>query len=286
MTTSPASPPHRPALDGVRGLAALGVLAFHVWLYRDNRAHGARHALVDHLLFSANVGLIAFFVLSGFLLSRAYARAAVRRTPLPGAALYARRRIARIVPAYYACGLGCFVLYSTAGPDNILPKASELPAFAVFAQNYSLNTLMQLNPVLWTLSVEAAFYVALPLIALLAVRLRFRGHVLLVLALIAASAAFVVADQTLLDSEIPGKTLPAWIGVFAVGMLAALVIERRNRPLTRFSSAMCMLLGLAMVLLRAAWTESPVLVDPVLRNALLPLLSAAGFALVVAAAAE
>jgi peptidoglycan/LPS O-acetylase OafA/YrhL len=49
---------------------------------------------------------------------------------------------------------------------------------------------------------------------------------------------------------------------------------------------MCMLLGVAIVILRAAWTESPVLPDPVLRGALLAPLSAAGFALVVAAAAE
>src|SRR5436189_236662 len=83
----------RAALDGVRGLAALGVLVFHVWLYRDNRHHGARHALLDHLLFSANAGLIAFFVLSGFLLYRPYARGHG-----PRAGEYARRRIARIVP--------------------------------------------------------------------------------------------------------------------------------------------------------------------------------------------
>jgi peptidoglycan/LPS O-acetylase OafA/YrhL len=276
MSSQPASQHHRAALDGVRGLAALGVLVFHVWLYRDNRHHGARHALLDHLLFSANAGLIAFFVLSGFLLYRPYVRGAA-----PGAGQYARRRIARIVPAYYACGLGCFFLYSTVGPDSILPHARELPAFALFAQNYSLSTLMQLNPVLWTLSVEAAFYVALPLIAFAA-----RGRAPVLLVLVAGGIAFNVLDQTTFHSEIPGKTLPAYIGVFAIGMLAALALEGRNRPLTRSSSAMCILLGAAIVILRAAWTESPVLPDPVLRGSLLAPLSAVGFALVIAAAAE
>jgi catechol 2,3-dioxygenase-like lactoylglutathione lyase family enzyme len=38
------------------------VLAFHVWLYRPDRPHGARSALIDHVLFSANLGLVAFFV--------------------------------------------------------------------------------------------------------------------------------------------------------------------------------------------------------------------------------
>jgi peptidoglycan/LPS O-acetylase OafA/YrhL len=281
MSTPPQPPPHRAAIDGVRGLAALGVLVFHVWLYRDNRHHGARHALVDHLLFSLNVGLILFFVLSGFLLYRAYARAAVQGTGLPSTTDYARRRIKRIVPAYYACGLGCVALYATIGPDDILPAVRELPAFAVFAQNYSLNTLMQLNPVLWTLSVEAAFYVALPLIAWAA-----RGRASFLLALVAVGIGFNVLDQTVFNSEIPGKTLPAYIGIFAIGMLAALALERRNTSLTPASTWMCMLLGVAIVILRAAWTESPVLFDPLLRSAALAPLSALGFGLVIAAAAE
>ena len=286
MPPPASSPQHRAAIDGVRGLAALGVLGFHVWLYRDNRPHGARHALHDHVLFSLNVGLILFFVLSGFLLYRAYARAIVRRDTLPTTGGYARRRIARIVPAYYACGLGCFALYAAVGPTGIQPELHELPAFAVFAQNYSLDTLMQLNPVLWTLSVEAAFYVALPLIALAATRLGTKGHVALLLGLVAFGIGFNVLDQTVFTGEIPGKTLPEWIGIFAIGMLAALALERRNTSLTRSSTAICMLLGFAIVILRAVWTESPVLPDPVLRGALLAPLSAVGFALVIAAAAD
>src|SRR5439155_6609252 len=128
---------------------------------------------------------------------------------------------------------------------------------------------------------EAAFYVALPLIAFAA-----RGRAPLLLGLVAVGVGFNVLDQTVFDSEIPGKTLPAYIGVFAIGMLAALALERRNKPLTRSSSAMCILLGVAIVILRAAWTESPVFPDPVLRGALLAPVSAIGFALVIAVAAE
>src|ERR1043165_1958360 len=113
-----------------------------------------------------------------------------------------------------------------------------------------------------------------------------KGRVALLLALVAFGIAFTVLDQTVFTGEIPGKTLPEWIGIFAIGMLAALALERRNTSLTRSSTAICMLLGFAIVILRAAWTESPVLVDPVLRGALLAPVSAVGFALVIAAAAE
>src|SRR3954469_5595023 len=105
MSTPPSDSQHRAALDGVRGLAALGVLVFYVWLYRDNRHHGARHALLDHLLFSANAGLCPFFVLWVFLLSRLGGGPRMRRPRARRTGEYARRRIARIVPAYYTCGL-------------------------------------------------------------------------------------------------------------------------------------------------------------------------------------
>jgi peptidoglycan/LPS O-acetylase OafA/YrhL len=283
MSATP--PPHRAAIDGVRGLAALGVLAFHVWLYRADRPHGQRSALIDHVLFSANLGLILFFVLSGFLLYRAYARAALANTAPPRAVDYARKRIARIVPAYYACGIGCVALYATVGPDDILPSAKELPAFAVFAQNYSLKTLMQLNPVLWTLSVEAAFYVALPLIAAMAARLAFGAHALALAGLVAVGTGFNMLVHELRLGEVAGKTLPMYIGVFAVGMLAALLVERRNKSLTAVFTSVCILLGLAMVILRAAWNESS-FGDPLMRAALLAPLSAIGFALVIAAASD
>ena len=101
-------------------------------------------------------------MLSGFLLYRGYARAALVTAEPPRLAGYVRRRAARIVPAYYVCVVGCIALYLAFGPTRILPPAHQWPAFLVFAQNYSLDTLMQINPVFWTLTIEVAFYVAAP----------------------------------------------------------------------------------------------------------------------------
>ena len=181
------------AIDGIRALAALAVLAFHVWLYRVDRPQTTRTHLLDHVLFQANLGLIAFFVLSGFLLYRGYARAAVTGSAAPSALTYARRRAARIAPAYYVCCAGCVLLYLSFGPTNILPPAGEMPLFAVFGQNYSLGTLMQLDPVLWTLTIEVAFYVALPLLAIVGLRLgpnRVGLHALFLLALVAVTVGW------------------------------------------------------------------------------------------------
>ena len=56
-------------------------------------------------------------VLSGFPLYRGYARAALGSAEPPRLASYARRRAARIVPAYYVCIVGCIVSVPGLRPD-------------------------------------------------------------------------------------------------------------------------------------------------------------------------
>jgi peptidoglycan/LPS O-acetylase OafA/YrhL len=280
------------ALDGIRALAALGVLAFHVWLYRDDRPHSAAgRSLIDRVLFEANVGLIAFFVLSGYLLYRPFARAAVRGAARPDLRRYAVRRAARILPAYYVCGAVCVVLYASVGPTTILPSARELPVFAVFAQNYSLDTLMQLNPVLWTLTIEIAFYAALPLLAIAGLRFgprRTAGHALFLLLLVGVTVGWYALDWTRDWGQIPRKTLPAYIGHFAIGMLVALWLEHRaargRQRLAPAATAGLMGAGVMIVVAQGYWHETSA--GPSLARALFATLTcAAGFGLVVTAAA-
>jgi peptidoglycan/LPS O-acetylase OafA/YrhL len=171
------SQPRTHALDGLRGIAALAVVGFHVWLYRPERTPGTRTSLGDQLFFELHLGLICFFVLSGFLLYRGLLRR-------PNLKRYALRRIARIVPAYYVSIAGCLVLFAALGLDDLVPPTDSLPVFLAFGQNYFSDTLMEINPVTWTLCVEAAFYVALPLVALVR---SGRARVTLLLSLIGAT---------------------------------------------------------------------------------------------------
>jgi peptidoglycan/LPS O-acetylase OafA/YrhL len=276
------------ALDGLRALAALSVVAFHVWLYREDRPRGGRHALLDHVLFELHLGLICFFVLSGFLLYRAFARAALsgggrRRVDVR---TYATRRIARIVPAYYASIVLCLVLYAAAGYREMLPPADQLPLFAAFAQNYSWDAIMGINPVTWTLCVEAAFYVALPLIGLAAATFARRpsSQALLLASLVALTLAWNALAQAQEWSDIAEKSLPAYAGHFAAGMLAALWVEARRAPLGPRATAALAAAGLALVAASGWWYETPA-IAPDVRAVVLKLPAALGFALIVAAAA-
>src|SRR5437763_17055473 len=145
-------------LDGLRALAALSVLCFHAWLYGFPNPSGvSRDNVFDRVMFEMRLGLVFFFVLSGYLLYRAFARAALNADGRVDVRRYARRRVARIVPAYWVATLGAIVLlWGGRGTPGIrLPNASDLPLYAIFGQNYSLDTILRLNPVTWTLCAEA-----------------------------------------------------------------------------------------------------------------------------------
>src|SRR5947207_3107840 len=285
-------PARNDALDGLRAIAALGVLTFHVWLYRVGDPPGPRTTVKDHLLFQGNLGLICFFVLSGYLLYRAFARASLtgERADLGG---YARRRVARIVPAYYACVAGCLLLFAIVGYSDTLPPSSGIPLFAVFGENYSMDTLMKIDPVMWTLCVEAAFYVVLPLLGLAAFLLgprRIGQQALLLVVLVAVTAGWNQFAHARDLGPIASKSLVPYLGHFALGMLVALWIERRRLArgaasvLGPRATAALVAAGVALIAWNAyvyeAWAD-----DSFSRVVLAKLPTALGFALVVAAAA-
>jgi peptidoglycan/LPS O-acetylase OafA/YrhL len=266
--------PRSDGLDGLRALAALSVVAFHVWLYNPTRVPGRRVDPVDQLFFELHLGLICFFVLSGFLLYRGLLRR-------PDVRRYAVRRIARIVPAYYVSIALCLIVYAAVGFEDLVPPADELPLFFAFAQNYSWDALMEINPVAWTLCVEAAFYLVLPLMLLI----RRRGHQVGGLALLIA--ATVVWNHFTYGSgwaDIAEKTLPAYAGHFALGMLVAIWVESRRERLGGVATAGVLAAGALAVAAAGWWYETPGLAHGVLTH-VLKLPAALGFALIVAAVA-
>ena len=67
-------------LDGLRAVAALTVLCLHVWLYgQPDPDSPTRSGFFDRAVFEFRLGLVFFFVLSGYLLYRAFAGAAIRQ---------------------------------------------------------------------------------------------------------------------------------------------------------------------------------------------------------------
>jgi peptidoglycan/LPS O-acetylase OafA/YrhL len=282
-------------LDGLRALAALSVLCFHTWLYGFDHPYAiVRDSVFDRVMFEMRLGLVFFFVLSGYLLYRSFARAALTGKRRVDVRHYARRRVARIVPAYWLATVGAIALLwgGTGTPGIRLPAVSDLPLFAIFGQNYSLDTIMRLNPVTWTLCVEAAFYVLLPLLGAIAWRLGPRrrvAHVALVAALIPVGLIWNALVHEHGWNILASKALPAYLPYFAFGMLLAIWSEWRSergaRPVGTRGTAALVVGGFAIVAANAYWHS---VAAPRATNAWLAILTdapaAVGFALVVAGA--
>src|SRR6185312_9895436 len=179
-----------PAIDGLRGVAVLWVVAFHYVVVRSLAGIRdpwiealARAPLVDTLARSGYLGVDLFFLISGFLLAApwfVHARAGIAPPSVPR--FYARR-VRRIVPAYY---LQLVFLFALVLPllhgrkywrSDVYVDLWNAAAHALFLQNSSPLTSGSLgaNGALWTLAVEAQFYLVLPLVMPCFVRAPWRS---------------------------------------------------------------------------------------------------------------
>jgi peptidoglycan/LPS O-acetylase OafA/YrhL len=153
----PRPPAHMPALDGLRGLAILLVLACHTNLFTSWGP--ATVGKVGYLLSGAGwVGVDLFFVLSGFLITGILL--STRESQSYYKSFFARRFL-RIFPLYYTFLGSLFLwkhaLYSKAETASLLFYYYNLYAVAIGHHLLFVNSL-------WSLAVEEQFYLGWPFI--------------------------------------------------------------------------------------------------------------------------
>jgi peptidoglycan/LPS O-acetylase OafA/YrhL len=156
VVAPPPGNPRFPLFDGLRAIAVLSVLVTHTALLSGANElawYGKYTARLD-------VGVTIFFLISGFLLYRPFVAAHLRGEPGPRARDYARRRVLRIVPAYWLA-LTVLAIY----PGLVQMWTGHSWVYYLFLQDYRAEwTFGGLQPA-WSLAIEAAFYVALPAVA-------------------------------------------------------------------------------------------------------------------------
>ncbi|MEZ4701734.1 MAG: acyltransferase family protein [Rhodothermales bacterium] len=182
---------YRPDIDGLRAVAVLAVLGFHV---------------MPALVSGGFAGVDVFFVISGFLITGILWRD-LEAGRLSLASFYARR-IRRLYPALVAVILVSAALELSIGlPDEVRTYGwSAISAVFYFsnhfflAQNDYFDESLTYNPLLhtWSLSVEEQFYLVFPLLLLVLFRAgRRRAPVLLG----AIALASLVAAEWLLRTN-------------------------------------------------------------------------------------
>ncbi|HET7666803.1 MAG TPA: acyltransferase [Mycobacterium sp.] len=226
------SKPERVAsLTGIRAVAALLVMATHAAYTTGKYTHGYVGLVYSRM----EIGVPIFFVLSGFLLFGPWVKAAASDGAPPSVRRYARHRVRRIMPAYIVTVLVAFAIYHfrTAGPNpghTWMGLFRNLTLSQIYTDDYLYSYLHQGLTQMWSLAVEVAFYVALPVLAylLLVVLCRRRWRPRLLLAGLAALALITPAWLILVHTTdfLPDGArlwLPTYLAWFIAGMVLAVL---------------------------------------------------------------
>jgi peptidoglycan/LPS O-acetylase OafA/YrhL/4-amino-4-deoxy-L-arabinose transferase-like glycosyltransferase len=230
--------------DGLRAVAALGVLVTHVGLWVGFTASDG----TGHYLARLDVGIAVFFVLSGFLLYRPFVARRLDGRPRPGTRTYLRNRFLRIYPAYWFALTVLVVVLDVRERDEI-QGLWDFVTFYGLLQSYSAHTALGGLQQAWTLTNEIAFYLVLPLWAAAAAwlgrrltpRRAFVGELAALAVAAAGALAFRYWVHTVDTSDVTTGVidprvhwLPANFHLFVPGMALAVTLEwsrRRPRPL-------------------------------------------------------
>jgi peptidoglycan/LPS O-acetylase OafA/YrhL len=201
-----------PAVEGMRACAAMGVVVTHV-AFQTGHSSGVAGRLFGRF----DLAVAVFFALSGFLLWRGHAAAARGLGSRPRTGHYLRSRVVRIMPAYVVA----VVVILTLLPDTDNASPTVWLANLTLTQIYVPLTLTGGLTQMWSLSVEVTFYLALPILALLARRLPVRARVPAIAALGALSWAWGFVPLHTGAGTNPLNWPPAFFSWFAAGMLLA-----------------------------------------------------------------
>ena len=261
VTPGQSAPPVRRrariiGLDGVRGLLCLSIAITHVTGYYS------KHTAAEWKTNVFGFSLVYFFVLSGFLLFLPHVRSVVgarSSAHMPNVRDYAVHRFARIMPCYLVIFLIVnFVLRlsytqnASTVPDDartgigVITEPWKLLANLTLLQTYFPKYLETGIGPSWSLTLEYAFYLSLPLLGLALFALRRRSTrnpfvvamlppaILLIIGLAgraliplanryAGTTDFILLNWGPNIAAVLTKSFLANADNFAMGMLAAIV---------------------------------------------------------------
>lgn len=260
--------------DPLRGLACLGVVFFHAAMAASQiiPPHIPSAGLTDQLgaagppIQSGVLGFWFFFILSAYLLSQPFLRTLLFGAPAPHMARYARNRALRLIPAFWFVLTLTILVVGTQGNT-----VRQMVAFYGFAHVYDMGPFTPRMVQAWTLDVEVAFYLVLPLVLLTLAwlvrgRLSAWGRAAMVLAVCAIVG--VLSIRMGVGGPSSGRCVPGSAWAFALGITIA-TLELMVRPKLPARSARIGAYALAAVAVAAFVVRCVLVADaagPVLLN--------------------
>jgi peptidoglycan/LPS O-acetylase OafA/YrhL len=291
----PLSRAYVPELDGLRFVALIFVLIWHASI------RAARHyaAATGHagdagyywVLPHGEIGVVVFFFISGYVVSQPFLNRPAGDWNVKS---FYIRRFLRIYPPYLLALSLCFIALQLPGhvaDSAVSYKYSGIPlkwsylASVFYAHSLIFNSASRLDPPIWSLELEIAFYVSAPLLLFFYTMIKSRPVRMLalgaiILALVAETS--IIASTVTLDGRFRWGLLCHGY-LFLLGILAAdMAGDALSRPRkTGTSGDGLFLLGLAGIVaaglymtqfdarLSGGWTTLGLLLSTVLSLALL-----------------
>ncbi|MFI8961376.1 acyltransferase family protein [Streptomyces sp. NPDC053493] len=237
------------SLTGLRWFAAFGVFLFHARSYFKESQGAFDLADIGY------EGVPFFFVLSGFVMTWV-----ARPSDTPGR--YYWRRFARIWPMLAVTTAATVALMKWWWHAPV--SAADIVWTLTFTQAWTTEHFMTMNIVTWTLSVEAFFYLAFPLILRLLLR-RTNTLLAVLAALCVAATALSRVVVTELDRSVEVERLMvssplALTPMFLLGVCTGLLVRRGWRP--RIGTGTAAALTGGTILLLWLWMRDPGLLHP------------------------
>lgn len=218
------------------------VLAAMVFVSHAHDLSGIHALSMLSATISSTLAVQAFFVISGFLIFQSYDRSSTLRS-------YASKRIRRIYPAYATVVIGCAALLGFAGSLPVSEYFTHPGIWKYLAANlvflnflapelpgvFQGNIVHAVNGALWTLKIEVAFYIAVPVCVWL---FRHLGRNPTLIAIYLLSAVYAATMIWLADARQSGaflelgRQLPGQMAYFVAGAAIYYNFDRfRARPL-------------------------------------------------------
>lgn len=265
-STDPAAAPHWPALDGLRGLAVAGVVAYHLgWIS------------------GGFLGVDLFFALSGFLITTLLVREH-RATGGIDLLAFWGRRFRRLLPAVMALIAGVLVWVAWFGTPAeqagargdarwAIPYLANWHLVSAARDYWASATDASVFTHLWSLAIEEQFYVVWPVVAWWALRGRGgerRLARITAVGFVASALAMVLLAGGSSPSRVYLGTDTRAAALFVGALVALNPIHRRLRALSVFRQGRAeRLVVVICVVLAVSWAIGGDHLDLLLHGGLL-----------------
>ena len=161
-----------PEIDGLRFVAILSVVLFHLYGFIEDKDNSFYNSSYDfnfvlNLIKNGNFGVELFFVLSGFILGLPFARYHLLNGSIISIKSYFLRRLSRLEPPYIIVMFSLLIGSIFVSKNlSIIDGTQSFLASISYIHNFIYAEPSLINTVAWSLEIEIQFYILAPLLSL------------------------------------------------------------------------------------------------------------------------